>query len=187
MNSRWIASGALLGAAVLAGAGARSAGAADQSGGEEAFGEVAKVLLSPRCRNCHPSGDAPLQGDRPVPHAMNVSRHSNDAGLQCTGCHRETNHPLAGAPPGAHDWRLPPATTPMVFEGRTPRELCVQLKDPAKTGGRDLGALRDHLGHDALVLWGWKPGPGRSTPPLSHADMMKNLEVWIAAGAPCPR
>jgi hypothetical protein len=187
MNGRWIMGSALLGAALLAGAGANRASAADQEG-ERAFGEVARVLLSPRCRNCHPAGDAPLQGDRrPAPHAMNISRHSQGAGLECTACHREANAPQAGAPPGAHDWHMPPATAPMVFEGRTPRELCLQLKDPAKTGGRDLGGLRDHLGHDALVLWGWKPGPGRTTPPISHAEMMKSLEVWIGAGAPCPR
>ncbi|RYG03681.1 MAG: hypothetical protein EOO02_07880, partial [Chitinophagaceae bacterium] len=28
-----------------------------------AFGEVYKVLVSPRCMNCHPAGDVPLQGD----------------------------------------------------------------------------------------------------------------------------
>ena len=29
----------------------------------KAFMDVYKVLMSPRCMNCHPSGDVPLQGD----------------------------------------------------------------------------------------------------------------------------
>jgi hypothetical protein len=29
----------------------------------KAFMAVYEVLMSPRCMNCHPSGDVPLQGD----------------------------------------------------------------------------------------------------------------------------
>ena len=42
--------------------------------GKRAFVEIARVLQSPRCRNCHPSGNAPLQTDAGIPHAMNISR-----------------------------------------------------------------------------------------------------------------
>jgi hypothetical protein len=151
------------------------------------FDDIARVLLSPRCRNCHPAGDAPLQGDEPpVRHAMNISRRSAIAGLACTACHREANHPQPGAPPGAPGWGMPSAAVPMVFEGRTPRELCLQLLDPAKTGGRDLAALREHLAHDALVRWAWSPGPGRAKPPIGHAELMRSVQAWIDAGAPCP-
>ena len=31
--------------------------------GKKAFLDVARVLQSPRCMNCHPVGDAPLQTD----------------------------------------------------------------------------------------------------------------------------
>ena len=150
------------------------------------FLAVARVLQSPRCMNCHPKGDAPLQSDKGVPHAMRISRKSNDAGLMCTACHRAANNAKRGAPPGAVGWHMPSASVPMVFEGRTPAELCAQLKNPAETGGRALAALLDHLEHDPLVLWGWSPGPGRTLPPMTHAEMVAHAKAWVAAGAPCP-
>ena len=36
----------------------------------KAFMDVYKVLMSPRCMNCHPSGDIPLQGDDSHLHTM---------------------------------------------------------------------------------------------------------------------
>src|SRR6266545_4787669 len=36
----------------------------------KAFMDVYKVLMSPRCMNCHPSGDVPLQGDDSHLHTM---------------------------------------------------------------------------------------------------------------------
>jgi hypothetical protein len=151
-----------------------------------AWGDVARVLLSPRCRNCHPAGDSPLHGDAGVQHSMNISRRSIEAGLHCTACHRERNHAQAGAPPGAPDWHMPDRETPMVFEGHTPRSLCLQLKDPVATGGRGLDELVAHVEHDPFVLWGWEPGPGRSKPPISHADFVARMRQWAAAGGPCP-
>jgi hypothetical protein len=35
---------------------------ADSTESVEAFMQVYKVLMSPRCMNCHPSGDIPLAG-----------------------------------------------------------------------------------------------------------------------------
>ena len=32
------------------------------------FTEAAKVIMNPRCVNCHPAGDGPLQGDHQRPH-----------------------------------------------------------------------------------------------------------------------
>src|SRR6476620_12506760 len=42
-----------------------------------AFMEVYKVLMSPRCMNCHPSGDVPLQGDDSQLH-NSLPRRGND-------------------------------------------------------------------------------------------------------------
>jgi hypothetical protein len=151
-----------------------------------AFDDVARVLLSPRCRNCHPAGDAPLHGDAGTPHAMNISRRSIEAGLACTACHRVSNSAIPGAPPGAPNWHLPGRDTPMVFEGHTPASLCRQLKDPAATGGRNLDDLVEHVHRDPFVLWGWQPGPGRSTPPITHAEFVAATAKWAAAGGPCP-
>ena len=53
----------------------------DAAAGARAFATVARVLQSPRCQNCHPAGDRPLQGDRGRPHRMNISRTSVAAGL----------------------------------------------------------------------------------------------------------
>lgn len=154
--------------------------------GKAAFGTVYRVLLSPRCRNCHPAGARPLQFDEGLPHAQNISRTSVKNGLPCSTCHREKNGLLPNQPPGAPHWGLPPEETPMVFEGKTERELCLQLRDRKATGGRDLAALVEHVEKDALVRWGWNPGPGRTPVPVPHADFVAAMRTWAQAGGPCP-
>jgi hypothetical protein len=160
-------------------------GAAAEAGLRD-YAEVYRVLLSPRCRNCHPAGQSPLQGDAGRPHAQNISRTSFTSGLKCTACHRQGNSPQPGAPPGAPSWHMPPANLPMVFEGRSPAQLCAQLKDRAQTGGRRPADLIKHVEHDPFVLWAWQPGPGRQPPPLTHAEFVARVKGWVAAGAPCP-
>jgi hypothetical protein len=154
--------------------------------GRAAFQIAYQVLMHPRCMNCHPRGDAPLQYDDSRVHAMAVSRRSGANGVPCATCHRDRNGDRPGTPPGAPNWHLPPSDTPMIFEGRTPRQLCEQLKDPRQTGGRDLAKLIDHVAHDELVAWGWAPGPGRAPVPIPRADVVAALQAWAAAGAPCP-
>ncbi len=150
------------------------------------FGPIARDLLSPRCVNCHPAGDAPLVGDHGQPHRMNITRASAEAGLPCTSCHREQNFDRPHGPPGAPNWHMPSKETPMVFEGKTPHELCETLKDPARNGGRTLAALQEHFAIDPIVLWSFAPGPGRTLPPVLHAELVSHVRRWIAAGAPCP-
>ena len=150
------------------------------------FATLYKVLQHPRCMNCHPSGDAPLQYDDSRPHGMDVSRRSEANGVACATCHRDTNGPRPGQPPGAPSWHLPPSDTPMIFQGRTPHQLCEQLKDPRQTGHRDLARLIDHVAHDALVGWGWAPGPGRTPVPTPRAEVVAAMQAWANAGAPCP-
>jgi hypothetical protein len=151
------------------------------------FGPIATVLLSPRCKNCHPAGDAPRIGDRSTKHRMNITRASAESGLPCTACHRTTNSPLVHGPPGVPNWRMPPREHPMVFEGKTSRELCEALKDPAKNGGKTLAALEEHFASDPIVLWGYAPGPGRSMPPVPHDELVRSVKRWVVAGGPCPR
>jgi hypothetical protein len=147
---------------------------------------VYDVLLSPRCRNCHPIGDRPLWYDDPRPHGMNISRRSPEAGLPCTTCHRHQNARDRGAPPGVAGWRMPEADTPLVFETRTSAQLCAQLVDPKQNGDRTLDDLVHHIHGDAFVLWSWNPGPGRTTPPVPHAEFEAAFRRWAAAGGPCP-
>jgi hypothetical protein len=150
------------------------------------FAPIARVLLSPRCKNCHPAGDAPLVGDLSMKHRMNVTRASSEAGLPCTTCHRSANAHVEHGPPGVPNWRMPPREHPMVFEGKTPRELCESLKDPARNGGKKLPALEEHFASDPIVLWSYDPGPGRSLPPVPHGELVREVKRWIASGAPCP-
>lgn len=156
--------------------------------GEAAYLVVHRVLTSPRCQNCHPIGDAPLHGDVGVAHSMNVTRKSPESGMPCTTCHRAKNGTTPGSPPGVlPEWRMPSREHPLVFQGKTPHELCEQLKDPERNGGKSLPGLVEHVEHDTLVLWGWAPGPGRTVPPVSHQTFVKAMETWTKAGAPCPR
>lgn len=154
--------------------------------GRAAFALAAQVFLHPRCKNCHPSGDAPLQGDDSHVHGQNITRRSSRAGLPCSSCHRESNSAKRGGPPGAKHWHMPPDAQPMPFVGHTPASLCAQLKDPEKNGGRALADVAEHLGHDPLVLWAWAPGPGRTVPPVAYDAFVTAVATWIAAGGPCP-
>jgi cytochrome c5 len=161
----------------------------DAAASREAFLQVYKVFVSPRCQNCHPSGDAPLQGDDSHPHFQNVKRGKDGHGvygMRCDTCHQFAN--LAGEhlPPGNPKWALPPPENKMVFVGRTPAQLCRQLKDPKQNGGRSLQQLFEHVSSDDLVGWGWDPGDGRTLPPLNRADTSAQMKVWIDGGAACP-
>lgn len=154
--------------------------------GRAAFQTVHAVLLHPRCMNCHPNGDAPLQHDDSRPHAQNITRLSEKNGLPCSACHRDKNGTKPNQPPGAPNWHLPPVEHPMVFQGRTPKQLCEQLKDPKETGGKDLAGLIKHVEDDALVAWGWNPGPGRTPIPIPRARFVAAMKTWVETGAPCP-
>jgi cytochrome c5 len=161
----------------------------DAAASREAFLQAYKVFTSPRCQNCHPAGDAPLQGDDSHVHLQNVKRGSDGHGvygMRCDTCHQAANLPGEHMPPGNPKWGLPPAAHKMVFVGRSPAELCRQLKDPKQTGGRSLQALVEHIASDDLVGWGWDPGQGRSQPPLSRADTVAQMKTWIEGGAACP-
>lgn len=154
-----------------------------------AWAQVYQVLMSPRCMNCHPTGDRPLQTDLSVPHTMNVSRQSGTNGLACATCHQTQNSEavgIAGGPPGALNWHLPAKEMPLIFEGRTAPQLCRQLKNPAENGNKTLAQLLHHVEHDGLVLWGWNPGGNRTVPPLTHAEFTAAFRAWVDGGGACP-
>jgi len=74
----------------------------------------------------------------------------------------------------------------MVFQGRSPAELCAQLKDPAQNGGKTLAQLLEHVAHDPLVAWGWNPGKGRTLPPLPKDEFVAKFQTWVDARGACP-
>lgn len=154
----------------------------------EAFKKVYTVLMSPRCMNCHPSGDIPLQGDDSHIHNMLPQRGIDGKGvatMQCTTCHAAKGVPGDHTPPGNPNWHLPPMNMKMVFQGKSPRELALQLIDPTKNGHKDMKALRAHA-EDDLVKGGWEMGGDRKLPPLSHEEFVKVWYKWIDNGAYAP-
>jgi len=161
----------------------------DDAGARNAFLAAYTVLTHPRCMNCHPAGDIPLQGDDSHLHAQNVKRGPDGKGkyaLKCASCHQETNLPGANMPPGVHNWHMPPPKMRMVFEGKSAGDLCRQLKDPRQNGGKTIAGAIEHLEADPLVHWGWSPGDGRSVPPLSHAEFVQKMRAWVNKGGACP-
>jgi hypothetical protein len=158
------------------------------------FAESAKVIMSPRCMNCHPAGNRPLQGNDKHLHEPPVARGPSGAGTAgntCTGCHNESNFTLPvpassyASIPGHSRWGLAPIE--MAWEGKSVGQICEQLKDRTRNGGRDLALLHEHLASDDLVAWGWRPGAGRDPAPGSQQILGQLIQAWIDTGAHCPQ
>jgi len=150
------------------------------------FTELGKVLTHPRCLNCHPAGDRPRQGDMARLHQPPVERGADGFGLpamRCPICHLQANFDAAGMP-GNPIWHLAPRE--MGWEGKTLREICIQIKDPARNGNRSVDALIEHIGEDHLVGWAWAPGYGRQPAPGTQKQAGALVEAWVKTGAECP-
>jgi hypothetical protein len=156
------------------------------------FSEAARVLTHPRCMNCHPANDIPTQADDLHEHMPPVTRGEAGGGVPgntCAACHTDSNYTLhAGASyrsiPGHPRWGLAPID--MAWQGKSVSEICQQIKDPQRNGGRSLELLHDHLAKDDLVGWGWNPGDGREPAPGSQRALGELVEAWIDSGAACP-
>jgi hypothetical protein len=63
----------------------------------------------------------------------------------------------------------------MDWEGKTLGEICAQIKDHSRNGGRSLEEIVHHVGTDHLVGWAWAPGAsplqGRKTR-LARSSML---------------
>ena len=73
-----------------------------------------------------------------------------------------------------------------IREGKSLSQICQQIKEPARNGGRTLDMLHEHLAHDDLVAWGWSPGEGREPAPGTQAQLGELTKAWIDSGAQCP-
>ena len=155
------------------------------------FEEMAKVLTHPRCLNCHPKDDMPRQGDDLAAHQPPVVRGAGGLGapgMRCTTCHAAENVAYAtmeeGSVPGHEVWHLAPAS--MGWIGASHGEICEQIQDPERNGGKSLEELHEHNAEDGLVAWGWEPGDGRGPAPGSQELFGALTRAWIDTGAHCP-
>ena len=201
---RWVSCGsvaaALMSAAMLSGAtrgaaqddaGLRPASAfggiaAEAERSRALFTEAGKVLTHPRCVNCHPAGDRPLRGDDSHPHLPVIHRGDGNfgaPGMRCNTCHQAENVDHAGLP-GHPAWHLAPIE--MAWAGKSLGEICAQVKDPARNGGKSLAEIHEHMAQDSLVGWGWRPDAGREPVPGTQAGFGELIEAWIDTGAACP-
>ncbi len=158
---------------------------AAQTADAGSFDAIASVLTHPRCINCH-QDQSPRQTDAKIVHQPLVVRGKDGHGAPtqpCQTCHQKTNT-ANGFVPGVATWHLAPLS--MLWEGKSKEQICEQMKDPARNGGRRTGEqIIEHMKTDPLVLWAWTPGAGRTTPPLSHEKFVEALEAWVSAGMPC--
>ena len=170
-------------------------GSVSVADGLKVWDRIYEVASHPRCSNCH-TGDS----DRPMwsgpsygtarPHGMNIRAGDSRDGasfVKCASCHALTgqggNDAPHMAPQVAGVWQLAPVEAD--WFGRSSREVCTQLRDPALNGDRDIIALATHLDHDVILHWAWTPGGGREPAPYSLQEHVNDLIQWGAAGMPC--
>jgi len=150
------------------------------------FTELGKVLTHPRCVNCHPAGDRPRQGDESRLHQPPVERGVDGHGaetMRCSICHQNANFE-PGRVPGHPEWHLAPRE--MAWQDQTLAEICAQIKDPARNGGRKVEDLIHHIGTDTLVGWAWHPGFGRARAPGTQKEAGALVDAWVKTGTVCP-
>ena len=168
----------------------------DKAQGLAAWEQVYSVLTHPRCINCHTATEYPQQGDERRRHVANIVRGPEGkgvAGLNCAGCHQETNADSTGVP-GGHNWHLAPLS--MRWQDINDRPLssadvCRALIDRSKNHNLDGPGLLKHNEEEPLVKWAWDPGrrpdgTARTLPPLTHDEFVAATRRWVEAGTPCP-
>jgi hypothetical protein len=155
-----------------------------ETGSTVEFSDLAPVFQHPRCANCHPGKESPLQRDGrmhnpPVRGFATADKPATD----CSLCHQTSWNPQTRIP-GAPHWELAPKS--MHWAGQSDREICEQIKDPERNGGMTLDEVREHLANDELVAWGWDPGPGLEPAPGSAESFAAAFKEWVEDGAECP-
>ena len=166
--------------------------------GLEAWARIHEVVSHPRCSNCHagpdnrPMWSGPSYGKARF-HGMNINAGESRIGAEaiaCATCHttlsnaRENANTMPHAAPRvAADWRMAPVEAH--WFGRSGVEICNQLRDPERNGGRTYQELAEHLDHDVILHWAWSPGGNREAAPYSLEEHVDDLLTWGAAGMPC--
>lgn len=171
------------------------AGSVSRAAGLEAWGRIFQVVSHPRCSNCHvgASGIPMWNGlgyGEDVPHGMHVAGGESRIGAEfvpCQTCHATNtgggNDVPHAAPQVAATWMLAPVEAE--WQGKAAEEICRQLRDPDRNGGRSAEDLARHLGRDVILHWAWAPGGGRDPAPFTLQDHVNDILAWGAAGMPC--
>ena len=175
---------------------APAAGSVSQEQGLEAWARIYEVASHPRCANCHvgaserPMWSGPSYGEA-RPHGMNIRAGDSRIGAEtipCRTCHVTNgtggNDVPHAAPQVAAAWQLPPVEAD--WFGKSGDEICAQLSDPERNGGRTFLEIAGHLGHDVILHWAWTPGGGREPAPYSLQAHTDDVLAWGVAGMPCP-
>ncbi|WP_375230413.1 hypothetical protein [Roseobacter sp. S98] len=163
--------------------------------GLAAWDRIFEVVSHPRCANCHtgpsdrPMWSGPSYGETRV-HGMNIRAGESRIGAEfipCRTCHvtseTASNDTPHSAPQVADAWRLAPVEAH--WFGQSSDDVCRQLRDPERNGGRTVEELADHLDHDVILHWAWSPGGGREPAPYNLDIHIRDLRIWGNAGQPC--
>ncbi len=81
------------------------------------------------------------------------------AGLRCITCHHNANFDPAGVPGNPEAGA---GTARNGRQGKSLGDICRQIKDTNRNGGRSMAELVHHMAEDELVGWGWHPGGKRT-------------------------
>ena len=73
----------------------------------------------------------------------------------------------------------------MAWEGKSLGEICEQMKDPQRNGGKDMPALVEHMADDPSSA-GAGPGVGREPAPGTQQVFGELIRAWADTGAACP-
>jgi len=74
----------------------------------------------------------------------------------------------------------------MAWQGKSLGDICRQIKDTNRNGGRSMAELVHHMAEDELVGWGWHPGGKRTPAPGTQAEFGALIKAWADSGAYCP-
>ncbi|MEO1246116.1 MAG: hypothetical protein AAFX56_10585 [Pseudomonadota bacterium] len=175
------------------------AGTITSDEGLDAWRRIYDVFTHPRCLNCHVGSDnVPLwntgASEETRTHGMWIQGGASRIGAEtilCSSCHQVSSRPNVvprAAPHTGMVWRLAPVE--FQWADRSTVQICKQVRDPERNGGRDAEGLIEHILHDAEVFgfisWGFDPGPNRDRPPGSLQSHLDDMAAWTAAGMPCP-
>src|SRR5215475_14489641 len=135
-------------------------GSVSRTDGLQAWKRIEAVVTHPRCANCHVDANAipiwtPAGETKPRVHGMNIHGGESRIGAEtipCSTCHMtstQANDPAPAPPRAGIDWQLAPVA--FIWFGKSGAEICAQMRDPKRNGGRDAVGLLEHLRHDASL------------------------------------